>query len=253
MNKKLMALILFPTASALSTENLDSNKLAQIAKAREEWTKQHFADQGSPVPDGGVTVIPERQMSEYKTFKKQRAKERADVAKYGYIKKSLPQTQSLLNFKEIAKNQFAKSANPADEGMRRSISEIEMAYEFKGVPAHMVSTIGFAPSVTYIKGKGWAGVTQFFEKSELGICSYRENNLKFSHGAAIIPEEDATHEVNGKVTVSTIIGEQSDGFLYRVDWYDKDYFRELKCVNSEYAPSFMASTIELARQIDNNG
>lgn len=247
--------MLFPAVAAFASENLDAANLAKVAKEREEWTKQHFAKQGSPVPDGGVTVLPEKQMSEYKTFKAQRAKERADVQKYGYIKQFLPQTQSLLNFKEVSKNQFvAKSANPANEGLRRNVNEIEMAYDFKGVPAHAVTAmLGVAPSVTYIKGQGWAGAMQFFEKTGLGNCSYRENNLKFSHGAAIIPEEDATKDVNGKVTVTNVTGEQNAGFLYSVDWYDDSYFRELKCANEKYEPSVMSLALELARVIDNNG
>lgn len=254
MNKKFILALLFP-AVAFASENLDAAKLAQIVKEREEWTKQDFAKQGSPAPDGGVTVMPEKQMSEYNTFKEQRTKERADIRKYGYIKQFLPQTQSLLNFKEVSKNQFvAKSSNPAHEGLRHSVSELEMAYDFKGVPTHLVTKmLGVAPSVTFVPEQGWAGAMQYFEKNGLGNCSYRENNLKFSHGAAIIPEEDATKDVNGKVTVANITGEKNNGFLYSVDWYDNNYFRELKCANEKFEPSVMSSIIELARGIDNNG
>ena len=254
MNKKIIVALLFP-AMAFAGETLDAAKLAQVAKEREEWTKQHFAKQGSPVPDGGVTVMPEKQMSEYKTLKAQRAKERADVKKYGYIKQVLPQTQSLLNFKEVSKNQFvAKSANSANDGLRHNINEIQMAYDFKGVPAHLITKmLGISPSVTFVQDKGWAGAMQFFEKEGLGNCSYRENNLKFSHGAAIIPEEDATKDVNGKVTISNITGENSNGFLYSVDWYDDSFFRELKCAKSDYTADTLASMLELARQIDSNG
>jgi hypothetical protein len=255
VNKKLTVAMLFPAVVAFAGENLDATNLAKVAKEREEWTKQHFAKQGSPVPDGGVTVIPEQQMSEYHTFKAQRAQERADIKKYGYIKQFLPQTQSLLNLKEISKNQFIiKSVNPANEGLRHNVNEIEMAYDFKGVPAHTVTAmLGVAPSVTYIKGQGWAGAMQFFYKTGIGNCSYRENNLKFSHGAAIIPEEDATKDVNGKVTVANVTGEKNAGFLYSIDWYDNSYFRELKCANGKYDPTIMSSTLELARLIDNNG
>lgn len=254
MNKKLIIAMLLPAFSLFAADNLDLAKMDKIAKEREIWTKKHFAKQGSPVPDGGVTVIPEQQMSEYKIFKEQRSKERADVKKYGYIKQFLPQIQSLLNFKEISKNRFTtESTNPVNEGMRRSISEIEMAYNFKGVPAHAVTTmLGVAPSVTYIKGQGWAGAMQFFEKAGLGNCSYRENNLKFSHGAAIIPEEDVTKDINGKITVTNITGEPNVGFMYSVDWYDDNYFRELKCANEKYEPYIMYSALELARGIDNN-
>lgn len=253
MNKKLIVALFFPVA-AFSGENLDSAQMAQVAKERAEWTKQHFAKQGSPIPDGGVKVIPAKQMSQYTKFKEQRAKERADINRYGYIKQSSPQVQSLMNFKEVSKNQFSvKSASPTSEGLRHNINEIQMAYEFKGVPTSLVSRmLGVAPSVTFIQGQGWAGAMQFFEKSGLGNCSYRENNLKFSHGSAIIPEEDATKDVNGKITVSNVTGETNAGFMYSVDWYDNNFFRELKCAKSEYTPDTLASMLELAREIDNN-
>lgn len=253
MNKKLITLLLFP-AITFANQELNSVQMDKVAKEREEWTKQHFAKQGAPIPDGGIKVMPEQQMSEYKTFKAQRTKERSDIKRYGYIKQHLPEAQSLLNFKEISKNQFAKSSNNTDEGLRHSINEIKMAYDFKGVPFHLTTKmLGVAPSVTFIQGQGWAGAMQFFETASLGNCSYRENNLKFSHGSAIIPEEDATNEVNGKITVAHVTGENSSGFLYNVDWYDNNFFRELKCAKSDYQPDALLSAIQLARQIDSNG
>jgi hypothetical protein len=254
MNKKLIAVMLLPAFSVLAAEDLDPAKMAKIAKKREEWTRQHFAKQGSPFPGGGVVVLPEQQMSEYKTFKAQRDKEHEEIKKYGYIKQFSPQTQSLLNFKEISRNQFAaKSSNPANEGLHHHINEIEMAYDFKGVPADAVTTmIGVAPSVTYIKGQGWAGAMQFFEKEGLGNCSYRENNLKLSRGSAILPQEDVTYEVNNKITIHLIAGKLNSGFMYSVDWYDENFFHELKCANEQYSEKLMNNAIELARQIDAN-
>jgi len=128
-----------------------------------------------------------------------------------------------------------------------------MAYDFKGVPANAVTTmLGVSPSVNFVQGQGWAGAMQFFEKAGLGNCSYRENNLKFSHGSAIIPEEDATKDVNGKITVATVSGQTDVGFLYSVDWYDESFFRELKCAKADYSADTLQGVLELARAIDNN-
>lgn len=82
-----------------------------VVKERNEWTKRHFTAQGGPVPESGVTVIPEEQMSQYNRFKAQRAKEKSDFKKYGYIRESLPQTQSLINFKEVVKHQLLVRKN----------------------------------------------------------------------------------------------------------------------------------------------
>lgn len=241
MNKKIIALLFLP-AFAFAAEELDMEK---IGKARDEWAKEHFASQGTAMPDGGIRLMPEQQMSQYNIFKSQRAKERADINKFGYIKQSLPEIQSLLNFKSIAKNK--------NDGLRHSINEIQMAYVFKGVPSNLISKmLGVAPSVTFVQGQGWAGAMQYFDAQSNGTCSYRENNLKFSHGSAIIPEEDATKEVNGKVTVSNVTGKAGNGFMYSVDWYDNNFFRELKCAKSDYNPETLNSVVEIARQIDNN-
>jgi hypothetical protein len=240
--KTVITLLLIPTFSAFA----DDVDLEQVAKDRLEWTKKHFAEQGSPMPDSGVTVLPEKQMSQYARFKDERAKQKADIKKYGYINQSSPDIDTLLNFKIIAKKQ-------AGSELKESISAIDMAYDYRGVPAQEITTsLGFAPSVTFVQGKGWAGVAQFFEKAGVGTCSYRENNLKFSHGAAVIPEEDASREVNGKVTVVTITGMQDKGFIYSVDWYDDAFFGELKCANTAYSPGTTKSVINLAQAIDNN-
>jgi len=249
----LMTLVL---ASTFSTTFADEPGTEQVNKEREEWTRRYFAAQGTAVPDGGVTVLPEKQMSEYYTFKEQRAKSRASVQKYGYIKESVPDAQLLMKVSADTQQRrlASSSANSTEEGLRRSVGEIEMAYNFHGVPAHEMSIdLGVAPSVTYVKGRGWAGATQFFEKDGVGTCSYRENNLQFSHGAAVISEESSTKDVNGKVTVAAVTGQEGEGFMYSVNWYDNHYFRELNCARTTFSSATMKSVLKLAQSIDSHG
>ena len=253
MIRSSLAILMFLPAFVVSAiaQNIDS-----VAKDRMTWAQQHFADEGSPIPNGGVTVIPEKKMSGYDTFKAERATNKANVQQFGYIKETSPQIQSLLNFNVVSQNQLAKSGSTGSsaEGLHQSINEIQMAYIFKGVPVYEMSkTLGVAPSVTFIKGKGWAGAMQFFEKTGVGTCSYRENNLEFSHGAAIIAQEDTTYDINGKVTVTSIAGEDNAGFMYSVRWYDQHFFRELNCASPNYSVSIMQTVIELARSTDKNG
>lgn len=252
MNKKIVIGLLCPM-TLFAQNDIDNHDLAAKAQARQEWTKHHFEQQGMPVPDGGVNIMPEKNMSTYNLFKKQWAKERADITKYGYVHRFMPETQSLINFAEISKHQLASNQhNP--EGLKPSINDIKMAYDFKGVPAHlMTKSLGVAPSVTYVKGQGWIGAMQFFEKEGLGTCSYRENNVKLSHGAINIAEEAVSYSVNSKATVSQVIGQKSSGFTYNVDWYDNHFFRELKCAKIDYSADTLNAVIDLAKQIDSNG
>lgn len=245
--RRIIFLFLLLLSFFVHSEDVDSDN---VIKERDEWTKRHFAAEGGPVPDGGVKVVPEEQMAQYQRFKEQRNKEKSDFKKYGYIRESLPQTQSLMNFKEVVKHQLLVGKNDPG-GLKDNIRDVNMAYEFHGVPLGSVdSVLGVAPSVTYVSGHGWAGAVQYFEKLDLGICSYRENNLKYSHGAAIIPAEDVSRDVNGKVTVAVITGEKGHGFMYGIDWYDNNYFRELKCANANFDASVLERVMQLAIVID---
>ena len=79
MKKKLITLMLVPAITCFAGENISSEQLAKAAKEREEWTKQHFVEQGMPVPDGGVTVIPEAQMKDDKSARSIRNKIRIEI------------------------------------------------------------------------------------------------------------------------------------------------------------------------------
>ncbi|OGV34095.1 MAG: hypothetical protein A3E88_01405 [Legionellales bacterium RIFCSPHIGHO2_12_FULL_35_11] len=143
------------TIIAVFILGMATNVIAGVEEERAEWTRQHFAKQGSPVPDGGVQVIPEAKMSQYKLFKHEYERNRRDVAEFGYIKKSSPETDSLLGIKEEAKKQFAKHSEgiekPFDTNLRQSIDELKMAYTFVGVPhSEMSEEIGVAPYLSYI-------------------------------------------------------------------------------------------------------
>lgn len=246
MYKTTMSALLFIMTFTTFADEVNSE---QVAKERQEWEKRYFSAQGTAVPDGGVTVLPESRMSAFSI--EERAKNKASIQRYGYIKEPSSEAQSLMNFSTEHPLAPTGSVSSNDEGLHRTISEIHMAYDFHGVPNQEISKdLGVVPSVTYVKDKGWAGAIQFFEKNEVGTCSYRENNLIFSHGAAAISEETATRDVNGKVTVANVKGQKDTGFLYSISWYDNHYFRELNCANAQLSIDKMKSVLKLAQSID---
>lgn len=106
------------------------------------------------------------------------------------------------------------------------------------------------PYTTYITNQGWAGIVQFFDKSGIGTCNFKENNIKLTHGSVIIPKEDARTDINGKATIVEVEGKQKNGFIYNVEWYDQNFFRQLECLNMAYDPSITQRVIELAKNID---
>lgn len=248
MKKTIIAVIIFGMAS---------NVIASVEEDRAEWTRQYFAKQGSPIPDGGVQVIPESKMSQYKLFKHEYERNRRDVAQFGYIKKSSPEANSLLGIKAEANKQFTKYSNgfnkTFDTNLRQSVDEIKMAYTFVGVPhSEMSEEIGVAPYLTYLKNEGWVGAIQYFVNKDIGNCSFAENNVRLSHGSVVVAKELAREDVNGKVTVVTVSGDNEDGFLYEVEWYDQTFFRTLQCANKLFDKSLVSKSIDLAKTIDSN-
>lgn len=233
---------------------VSASAIAGVEEDRAEWTRQHFASQGDPIPDGGVQIMPEKQMSQYKTFKHENERNRRDMAELGYIKKSSPGAAALLFIQQEPKTFVNKNGGDSEfvsTEMQKSITYINMAYTFIGVPyTEMSKEIGVAPYLTYIKDQGWVGAVQYFVNDKIGNCSFAENNVKLSHGSVIVAKEVAREDVNGKVTVVTVSGDNEDGFLYEVEWYDQTFFRTLQCATKSFSKNATQKVIELAKRID---
>jgi len=211
-------------------------------------------DQPLPDPDGGIVIRPEKELPHYELLKDGIENDRASVNKYGYIRRSSPEVRLLLNFK---KGQIPFSSKnltvSADTELYRSINDIQMAYRYYGVPASaMTNELAVAPAGTYLQGQGWTGAAQTFEKAGLGICNYNEMNAKLNHGSVLVARENVSYDINGKVTQKYARGEESEGFIYGVGWYDDTIYHELECVQTVFSPDTMQAVVNLAVVIDNN-
>src|SRR6478672_1417951 len=94
MKKTVSIILILALNAAFADKNMDD-----LNRKRMEWTKAYLEKQGSPVPDGGIKIIPEKQMSSYAENKEQRVKAKEDIKTYGYIKLENPSTEQLLNLK----------------------------------------------------------------------------------------------------------------------------------------------------------
>lgn len=245
--KKTILVILI---SALSF-NLHS---ASIQEQRAAWARDHFSKQGQPVPDGGVIVKPEKEMTTYSETRYEREKAKDDIKRFGYIRTPNPTTLKLMNAKVEAEKDFKKNAHNfkhESTHLRRSIEELKMAYTFVGVPTDVVAeNIGFSPYLTYRKKQGWVGAAQFFKSKEAGVCVFSENNTKLSHGSVIIAKEDVTDGVQGKITTVEVSGTPQDGFTYTVEWFTDSFFRTLECANQDFSPELKEKVVSLANEIE---
>ena len=222
--------------------------------ARTQATKRWMQGQGLPQPDGGITLKPASQLPHYEQLKEGMETDNLSIKKYGYIKRNSPEIQSLLNYKKGNKKFSSKNLTAsADTGLFHTISDIQIAYPYYGVPASaMTKELAVAPAATCREGKGWTGAAQIFEKAGIGICNYNEMNAKLSHSSVFVAQETATYDINGKVTQKYARGEENEGFIYRVKWYDDRIYHELECAQSNFSPETMQAVVNLAIAIDNN-
>ena len=58
------------------------------------------------------------------------------------------------------------------------------------------------------------------------------------------------YDINNKITVFNVEGNKSSGYLYKVDWFDNDFFRTLECASTNYSKDTTNSVIALATKID---
>lgn len=176
-----------------------------------------------------------------------------EMKKNGYVNTTSDRAIEILNIKKSLKKQFSirpSVMKKTDTEIRKNHNEIAFAYTWLGTPSsEIVDHYGYAPIGTY-KDTGWTGGVEFY-KTPFATCSYMENNMLAANGAVRIYENKATKDVNGKYTFVEIEGNENSGFLYRVQWFDDIFNRDLECATMEYSVETRNKVINLAKKIDN--
>ncbi|MGQ3887537.1 hypothetical protein ACQUW5_00720 [Legionella sp. CNM-1927-20] len=246
---------IIPLMLVIGVNTVYADQQNDIEVQRLEWTKAYLEKQGLPAPDGGIKVIPEKQMSSYTERKEERLKFKKDIQKFGYIKSDNPSTNQLLNLEITSKRDLmahGSDSDPESTHLKKSINDLKMAYSPTPVPSTVADKyIGAAPYLTYLKDQGWVGAIQFFTNNNVGNCSFSENNVKLSHGSIVIAKEDVRNDINGKTTTVEVMGTPNSGFTYTVEWFDDAFFRKLECANKQYSPNLTNSVLKIAQAIDN--
>lgn len=246
MKKTIIALSIIP-ALALAT----GNSVDEIMQSNIEFLKQ----KGLPTPGSGVQVVPTELVKIDNWQREQYLAQKNQMKSQGYINENSNRAHEIIHIKqEIASLAFRQKGlfKPTDSHLRKSKEEIAFAYSYVGVPSDdVIEYYGIAPVGTYVKEpqSGWTGGVEFF-RSNFANCAFTENNILASHGAANISEEYAQYDVNGKVTVIDVQGTNSTGYLYRVNWFDNNFIRNLECAINDYSEQVTRDTIELAKRID---
>ena len=234
-----------------------------------EWSKNHpgtppplteeedyaiFGKDGLPRPGSGVKLIPANKMHYNSAEVKQIKALAKTLNDKGYIDKYNQHAMDLLMFRQAAEKDYAKNTFQKEQGthLRHNVSDLKIAYDYKEVPNVFTKEIfGFSPESVFMKN-GWAGVIEFFKPSSLnGICAYHEINIKLTGGAANFAKEIVTNEINNKITIIEVSGNEASGYEYNIEWWDENFRHILECAAKHFKPTTKSQIIQLSKNIDN--
>lgn len=276
MNKKILLLWMAAThmsfAGELIREEYDPKPMIEGNRRVDEliqWNKDHpgempplteqekyefFIKQGVPLPGSGAVVDSNHsvKMTDF---------QRATVNKFntdqrikGFSEQENKRARFLLNLPETAEKEYnarkSIAFDPQDTHLYEVKNNLAMNYDYKGVPESLTSkVIGYAPESTFMN-RGWSGAVEFFIPEFGGVCAFREVNIGMTKSSAYIPKEVATWRVNHKITTINAMGNNDSGFIYEVQWWDKQFKRTLECASKDYSDVIRSATLELAIKID---
>ena len=223
-----------------------------VAEKREEYERNYLAKNHLAVPDGGVKIVPRSELSQWNKNKKTHLKKQMQLQQAGYVEKNDPYIDRLIHLEEFVKNQKKfKGFEQRSTKLRENIIDLQIAYKYNQIPSDIQeNSYGIAPYLSFIKNRGWAGVSELFKSPHVGNCQYFENNIKLTHGSIVLGQEDVQYLVNNKPSLIRIYGNKQQGFVYEVEWYEDKFFKQLSCALPEYGSNVKDKLIELAVQID---
>ncbi|MDF1683335.1 MAG: hypothetical protein P1U36_01635 [Legionellaceae bacterium] len=247
---------------AIFLSTLMCSACAQQVPEHEKMIDKIRADLGVPEFKSGVKVVPRSRLGmPDKVFKEDQA-EAKQRKRFGYVEKNMPYAVNLLKMETTAPIQIKQyEANLNEQGthLRQSVNDLKLAFKFKEITHDKLSPyglqvttmLGAAPQGDFHEESGgWSGVAQFFVIQNLGTCVYGMRSVKASGGAALLAKEDVVYNINDKATLVKVDGSQYSGFLYQVEWFDKNNVHKLECANTQYSKHIKDEVINLARTID---
>ncbi len=145
--------------------------------------------------------------------------------------------------------EFNDSKDKYDTHLKSDLSKIELSFSFvKPTVISEKEIIGYAAIGSY--KNGWNGIRIFFEKENIGICSYSyQNYISIS-----APESKIKYFIHKKPSFKLILGNNNTGFMYKISWNDDkkisvdEYL--LECVNKNLDERILDKMVALSNQID---
>lgn len=224
----------------------------------EEEKYEYFIKDGIPLPNSGTQVKP---LAEIKMSPEQSAVVKKYISRqkqFGFQKEFSLEAKNLMSMPDIGikdlKSHRQLTLMPEDTHLRANSHDLKMSYEYMPLDTSFVKkVIGFSPEHTYIVN-GWTGAIEFFQPHLFNesVCAFHEINIKITGTSAIFPKEVVSYKVNDKITKITVNGNDSSGYIYKIEWWDKTFKHNLDCASKSYSVEMKDEILALAKAIDSS-
>jgi hypothetical protein len=190
-----------------------------------------------PEQNKGIQIIPANQMVDI------------DLTKYDkdYIESDSSYPKYLLSLRKTTtdvNNEFSISYT----GLKSDEAHIKTTFTYKNVQIPQSQIIGYASTGTYIKDKGWTGISQYFSIDGV-TCNYNVSDIKSQLGTIQLAKELVTYDVNNKPTTKYVEGRNDIGFTYNISWFD-NMSHDLICANKNFDKTLLNKIIKYAILLD---
>ena len=205
-----------------------------------------------PQPDSGITIVSGISKAIPKAFQEEEKKRRGQQKAQGFSFSNSSHSKRLIDLSNgigIKKDIFLNDVAPKSTDIKKSLTQLSLAFSYSGINDESVEHIGFS-AIGAWDYLGWTGVIEYFKTKDLGVCQLSVNNVELSHGAIELDSHVISYEVNNKVTTSYVKGSKESGFIYTVSWYDKTYFRDLECSKKSFDKENISKMLVFANRID---
>ena len=200
----------------------------------------------------GITIIPVKEMGLPDYESKKILAEIQEQKTKGYIEENNNEAQMMIANSKIDEQELKinpKNNNPLDTHLKKSLTEIKLAFTFNDINISEKNIIGYAAMGTYVNN-GWTGISEYFKDDIMGICSYDLLEMNLSKGSNLIASESVTYYIHSKPTIITVKGSSESGFIYNVSWCDDNYNHILECANMKFDKAITAHMLSFAEKID---
>ncbi len=235
----------------------DRFNLSMVSGGHNENNKMTEADiqKLKNIPKG-ISIVPFKNNALPEAIKKQmeiELKNKMSLSYRGYEVSSNPWIKNLSEYNLQKQYKILDNNDIHDTHLKSNLSFVKLIFPYKGISfIGPDDIIGYSVMGSFIKVQnGWNGISTFFNYKN-NVCVYRKHNYLSYGGAAQLNKEDTTFDVAGYPTVINTEGNAKNGFVYSINWYDKEYFNNLDCHNKNFDASLKKEMIVLANRINLN-